>query len=196
MIELAGWGEKTGQIIGALYEADRENLPKIGRLNAALDESHRCVSRDIFNAKLSVFFSQINDPLLTAVCGEIGNNAFDHNLGNWHEVAGLYFNYDQPGLVIFVDRGQGILNSLKRVRPHIQNDLEAVETAFTERVSGRDPEQRGNGLKFVAEAVKKNGWGLFFQSGNGVCWADKGRIAFENAGENSVNGCCAVVKYK
>lgn len=196
MIKLEAWGEKTFQIINTLYEVDREKSPNLARLNAALDEPYRCVSRDIFNAKLNVFFSQINDSLLTAVCGEIGNNAFDHNLGNWHEISGLYFNYDHPGLVIFVDRGQGVFNSLKRIRPNIQNDLEAVKIAFTERISGRDPEQRGNGLKFVAEAVKNNNWQFFFQSGSGIASTNKGQMSFENARENSLKGCCAVLKYR
>jgi len=38
--------------------------------------------------------------------------------------------------------------------PELSTDEEAVRTAFTKVVSGRAPESRGNGLKFVR---KNNG---------------------------------------
>ncbi|MFH1710456.1 MAG: winged helix-turn-helix domain-containing protein [bacterium] len=187
--------------IDVIYAVDGKATPdrknRVRQLESALDEGHRCSSRDIFNARLNNFFVATNDPLLTAVCGEIGNNAFDHNPGNWHDIAGLYFNYDQPHLAVFIDRGQGVMSSLKKVRPKIQSDLQAVKTAFTERVSGRDPEQRGNGLKFVAEAAMKNGWELFFQSGNGICFIDGGIMGFRASGAGKyLKGCFAVLKYR
>jgi len=32
--------------------------------------------------------------LVVAVAGEIGNNSFDHNLGNWPDLPGVFFAYD------------------------------------------------------------------------------------------------------
>ncbi len=194
-------------IIDAIYALDNlsgffdgKTLPdrteKLRQLESRMDVKHRCASRDIFNARLSNFFGATNDPLLTAVCGEIGNNAFDHNLGNWSEINGLYFNYDLSRLTVFIDRGQGVMSSLKKVRPDLNSDLEAVKTAFTEHVSGRDPEQRGNGLKFVADAVKQNKWMLFFQSGNGICSIANSKMDFKWSGnERYLKGCFAVIKY-
>lgn len=104
--------------------------------------------------------------LVIAVAGEIGNNSFDHNHGNWPDVRGIFFAIDlQKKLIVLADRGQGILASLKRVRPTLENDEQALKVAFTEIISGRAPEPRGNGLKFVYSVVKDNPMQLIFQSG-------------------------------
>src|SRR3989338_5626220 len=49
-----------------------------------------CKTRDIFQARLETFQSIVHSVipsstafLVTAIAGEIGNNSFDHNLGNW-----------------------------------------------------------------------------------------------------------------
>jgi len=102
-----------------------------------------------------------------AVAGEIGNNSFDHNLGNWPDVPGIFFAYDtQKKVVMLADRGLGILATLKRVKPELNNDKKALEVAFTEILSGRAPESRGNGLKFVRKVVSENPIGLLFQTGD------------------------------
>lgn len=106
-------------------------------------------------------------PLIGAVAGEIGNNSFDHNLGNWPDISGIFFGYDvNKKIVVSADRGLGILTTLKRVRPELNTDTEALRMAFTEVVSGRAPESRGNGLKFVRKVVSENPIGLLFQTGN------------------------------
>jgi hypothetical protein len=172
-----------------------ESLKKPSQdITSALDEPHRCPSRDQFNAKLNNFFVIKKDPLLTAVCGEIGNNAFDHNPGGWDQLPGLYFNWEINGVIIFVDRGQGILNSLKKVRSALKTDEEALKTAFLERVSGRDPEKRGNGLKFVAKSIENNPWSLYFRSGNGVVLIE-GQSKKFYANDEYIQGCLAVIKY-
>ena len=66
---------------------------------------------------------------------------------------------------MLADRGQGILKTLKRVRPNLKNDKQALKTAFTEIITARAPEERGNGLKFVKNIVIDNPLMLFFQSG-------------------------------
>ena len=64
------------------------------------------------------------------------------------------------------DRGLGILATLKRVRPTLNTDEEALTVAFTEVISGRSPESRGNGLKFVRKIVSENPIGLVFRTGD------------------------------
>ena len=94
--------------------------------------------------------------MITAITGEIGNNSFDHNLGNWPNTIGVFFDYrlvKNNIEIILADKGQGIFNTLKKVKPKLKNDKEALEIAFTKKISGRAPENRGNGLKFVKENV-------------------------------------------
>jgi hypothetical protein len=78
--------------------------------------------------------------------------------------------------------------------PNLSSDKEAVEIAFTKTISGRSPEQRGNGLKFVASVVKENYWDLYLQSGNGSARISKDILLFS---ETSLvaNGCIAILKY-
>ena len=54
-----------------------------------------CQTRDVFQARLEKLQSVLKDKvslsaisLLSAVAGEIGNNSFDHNLGNWRDIPG------------------------------------------------------------------------------------------------------------
>src|SRR3989344_3549698 len=96
-------------------------------------------------------------PLLVAVAGEIGNNSFDQNLGSWPDTPGIFFAYDvHKRTIVLADRGLGILTTLKRVKPELNTDEEALRVAFTEILSGRAPENRGNGLKFVRKIVAEN----------------------------------------
>lgn len=55
-------------------------LPKV---DLAFDNAFQCLSRDIFQAGLDNLYQETKNPLLIAVAGEIGNNAFDHNSGSW-----------------------------------------------------------------------------------------------------------------
>jgi len=41
-----------------------------------------------------------------------------------------------------------------------------LKIAFTEVLTGRAPEHRGNGLKFVRKIIEKNPFSLTFQTGN------------------------------
>ena len=164
-------------------------------VDAALDIDFQCSSRDSFQARLDNLFKETNDPLLVAVVGEIGNNSFDHNLGNWRDIPGVYFKHEgKERLLIIADRGQGVKKTLSRIIPEIKTDKEAVEIAFTRTISGRSPEQRGNGLKFVAAAVKDNDWELDFRSGNGLVSIRNGTMSFDQ-GDQAVYGCVALLKY-
>jgi sensor histidine kinase regulating citrate/malate metabolism len=168
-------------------------MPKV---DSVPDGGFICETRDVFQARLSNLFSELRDPLLIAVIGEIGNNSFDHNLGGFRDITGVYFEPLSNGekIVILADRGRGITATLKNVIPTISSDIEAVKIAFTEVISGRRPEQRGNGLKFVASAVKQSNWQLYFHSGTGVVKIANREISFEKAQEN-ILGCLAVIKY-
>jgi len=136
-------------------------------------------------------------PLVVAVTGEIGNNSFDHNLGNWPDVPGIFFAYDlSRRQVVLADRGQGILTTLKKVRSSLIDDKEALRVAFTEIISGRSPEERGNGLKFVKQVVTRSLIGLSFQSGGAEL--ELKRDSFELRIKNSTQyyrGCIAVINF-
>ena len=136
--------------------------------------------------------------LLDAVLSEIGSNSFDHNIGQWRDISGVLFEItetDEGILCVLADRGQGIRATLSRVRPGIMSDTEALRIAFTERLSGRAPEQRGNGLKFVRSVLLQDGIDLWYGSGTAV-------YAMETRQENWMDirppilGCCAILLLK
>jgi hypothetical protein len=109
------------------------------------------------------------DSLITLITGEIGDNSFAHNTGNWPDTPGIFYAYDlRKRIIVIADRGRGVKMTLHQVRPSISTDVEALKVAFTEIVSGRNPERRGNGLKVVLSAVESNPIGLLLQSGIGV----------------------------
>jgi len=145
------------------------------------------------NQKLARTYS-----LITAAAGEIGNNSFDHNLGNWPDISGVFFGYDSTkGEIVLADRGQGILKTLKRVKPTLKNDKEALYTAFTKIISGRAPEERGNGLKFVRKATLLSNMEIFFQSGNAVVSLSKQQKRLEiEATSKPIQGCFAYITFQ
>jgi len=128
------------------------------------DPSQYCPTRDVLEARLprllsyaeSAGLSDGDSALLTAVAGEIGNNSFDHNLGHWHDQPGCCFAFavDAPALLVWIaDRGRGALASLRSAVPDLADHQQALEMAFEQVVSGRHPERRGNGLKFVRSVI-------------------------------------------
>ncbi len=113
--------------------------------------------------------------LISAAAGEIGNNSYDHNLGNWPDVAGAFFAYDLgKRIIVLADRGVGVLATLRLVRPKLKTDEEALHLAFTEIITSRSSEHRGNGLKYVKEAIVQAGAHLTFQSGDSQLIIRKG----------------------
>jgi hypothetical protein len=168
------------------------------------EPQHFCQTRDIFQARLEHFQANLVkdiDPnlasLVSAIVGEIGNNSFDHNIGNWPDILGVYFAYSlSEKRIVLADRGLGILSTLKRSLPNLGSHSEALMVAFTETVSGRAPESRGNGLKFVRNVVNHNPLTLFFQTGNAFInltnkYTD---IKIEETNE-PIRGCLAIIKY-
>ncbi len=135
--------------------------------------------------------------LITSTTGEIGNNSFDHNLGNWKDVPGIFFGFDpSKKQIVLADRGQGILKTLKRVRPELITDEEALYVAFTEIVTGRAPEKRGNGLKFVRRIVGMNVIRLTFQTGFARCVLEKGTSELSiQTSKKYIFGCLALLEF-
>lgn len=164
-----------------------------------------CQTRDVFQARLEKLQSVLKGKvsmsavsLLSAVAGEIGNNSFDHNLGNWPDTPGIFFSYDMRiRTIILADRGLGILATLKRVKPQLSNASEALNVAFTETLSGRRPEARGNGLKFVRSVIVENPFTLRFQTGNAQLNLKQGDKDIAIQQTNAfIRGCFATIGFE
>ncbi|MDD5318631.1 MAG: helix-turn-helix domain-containing protein [Candidatus Pacebacteria bacterium] len=159
----------------------------------------------VFQTRLGKFQTELQEtpgleeifPLVVSICGEIGGNSFDHNIGQWPDVSGILFLYDIPNKeVILADRGQGILTTLKKAVLNLVSHEEAISIAFTEIISGRTKESRGNGLKYVRSVVAANPISLRFQSG-----AAQLEIKHNSSDLNITNaiqyvrGCIAFIKF-
>jgi len=164
-----------------------------------------CQTRDVFQARLETLqhmlqgkVSESAVSLVSAVAGEIGNNSFDHNLGNWPDVAGIYFSHDMRNKnIVLADRGQGILATLKRVRPELTDASQALKVAFTEIVSGRLPEARGNGLKFVRAVIIENPFTLKFQTGDAsLLLKEHVKDLSISQGQEYIRGCIAIIGFE
>ena len=166
-----------------------------------------CERHDRFTSRLEkmsvVLLKKLGDgaedlvSLLTLVAGEIGDNSFAHNIGNWPDVLGVFFAYDvDKRIIVLADRGRGVLTTLRHVRPSLANDVDALRVAFTEIISGRSPEKRGNGLKVVRRVVESNAVGLVLRSGLGLVHIPKnpGSMDISMAKEN-IRGVYAVITF-
>lgn len=170
-----------------------------------ISDEYYCDTQDRFRARqntLAILLDRAEStralaPILAAVVGEIGNNSFDHNIGNWPDMPGIFFAYDlNKRIVVLADRGQGIRATLSRVRPEIRDDIDALTVAMTERVSGRAPEQRGNGLKFVRSVAEKYGLDFALQSGIAVAEVGKrSRKLRVRLAERNIRGTIAKITY-
>ncbi len=164
-----------------------------------------CPTSSIFNARLTKMeYALMQKPgfeklysLITLITGEIGDNSFAHNLGKWPDTAGIFFGYDlAKGIVVLADRGLGILETLRQVRPELPSHVAAVEVAFTEFISGRAPEKRGNGLKTVRQVVMERPIDLFFTSGDAEVRMQGSHKAFHvTRGQRIVRGCLAKIEF-
>lgn len=167
-----------------------------------VNNNYYCQTRDVFQARLSFMTSDLlkskirNEEdiyVITAIIGEIGNNSFDHNLGNWPDIPGIFFghNINNKIEIYAADRGQGILKTLKRVKPELKNDSEALQTAFFEKISGRAPENRGNGLKFVKQSAQNLKINLKFISGNAQAELNN-KMKIKQI-DQDIKGCLAIL---
>lgn len=150
-------------------------------------------------SKISGFESEFS--LVTSIVGEIGNNSFDHNVGSWSDIRGILFAYNlNKRQIVLADRGQGIFTTLKRVRPELTTDKDALALAFTEKVSGRAPESRGNGLKYVKRVITQEtntiSIKLFFQTGSAELDLEKGDESLNIIqSKKPFRGCLALITF-
>lgn len=173
--------------------------------SSAIDtkSDYYCQTRDVFQARLEIMKIMLSKnrklnqdkPLLLAIAGEIGNNSFDHNLGNWPDIMGIFFGYeilDNKCIIVLADRGLGILKTLQRVKPELNNHKDGLSAAFFQTISSRRPEKRGNGLKFVRNSAQSKGFNLAFTSGNAEIKINK--IFTINENDKNINGCLAIIE--
>ncbi len=143
-----------------------------------LPSEYYCERSDRFTSRVAKMGAELQNvgqvsedlaSLVTLVAGEIGDNSFAHNVGNWPDVSGIFYAYSiAKRIIVLADRGRGVKTTLKQVRPNLDTDVDALNVAFTEIVSGRNPEKRGNGLKVVRRVAESKEVGLLFRSGVGV----------------------------
>ena len=174
----------------------------------AISDEYYCDRQDRFTSRLGKMGSTLLESLgreqealvslLTLIAGEIGDNSFAHNIGNWPDVSGIFYAYNiNKRLIVLTDRGRGVTTTLRNARPDIANDEEALRIAFTEIVSGRAPEQRGNGLKVVRKVVEENDTiSLIFQSGLARAEIPRvsGRLKIKMSDKN-IRGVYAIIKF-
>lgn len=163
-----------------------------------------CATRDVFSARIERMDYELTKvpelhhltSLITTIAGEIGNNSFDHNIGNWPDLPGIYFYYDIASkYLVLADRGVGVLHTLQRVRSNLQTHQDALRLAFTERISGRDPEARGNGLKLIRKVVTENPLRLTFQSGDAKLELQQNDTDLKIKPAPLLRGCLAVLYF-
>ncbi len=169
------------------------------------EKLYYCSSSDIFRVRLDKMVFLLSQeksmqdifPLVWLIVGEIGNNSFDHNLGKWQDIPGIYFAYDlKKRIIVLADRGQWILNTLKRVEPKLSNHSEALKMAFTKIITGRAPENRGNGLKSVKETVDNYWISLVFQTGDAKLELPNKESKMNIIKcDNSISWCLAIIKF-
>ena len=90
-----------------------------------------CQTHDVFQARLEQFQSKLSRitslstvSLITAIAGEIGNNSFDHNLGNWPDTVGIFSPYSfRNKRVVLADRGQEFFQRLDRLGRNYQKQM-------------------------------------------------------------------------
>lgn len=163
-----------------------EDLPALGFAWATNTQTpqiptrYYCETQDRFTSrlnKMAIEFMSHNEievtedtlSLLLQAVGEIGDNSFAHNIGKWPNTPGLFFAYNiHKRIIVLADRGVGVFSTLSRILPDIETDTQALEIAFTRRISGRDPEKRGNGLKVVRRVAESDAIGLRYYSGIGA----------------------------
>jgi len=168
-----------------------------------LPNSVYCPTSPVFQARLGKMQAILKDAnaiehfsLLVAMAGEIGDNSFAHNLGNWPDVPGVLFAFDiNKKQIILADRGRGVLKTLKRVRPELVTHEEALRVAFTEVVTGREPEKRGNGLKFVRNIIQDYPIDLLFQTGDALLELNRKQIDLRIIQRPPIKGCLVFITY-
>lgn len=142
-----------------------------------IKEGEYCQTRDVLRARTARLMQDLKKIvkdnnrvyLLLGAVEEIGNNSYDHNIGQWRDIPGVFLGVDAVNReIVVVDRGQGVFATIRRVEPEVENSAQALRVAFTKIISGRAPEKRGNGLKFVKKVMEEYGFSLVFFTGDAL----------------------------
>jgi len=209
-------GEIRAQKMGRNFVIFKEDLDDLNidlsnlvsnwlKSKKVIPDKFYCPTSSIFQlriSKMEVLMSNSKksgelSPLLVSIAGEIGNNSFDHNLGQWPDIPGIFFGYDlEKKEIILADRGVGILKTISKVKPSAKTDREALKIAFTEVISGRKPEARGNGLKYVRKIISKYPISLMFQTGKAkLNLKRENRDIYLETSPDNIKGCLAIINY-
>jgi len=174
--------QKEHDLFSKIAMSDRDNLN--------IQPLMFCKYRDEFNAKLEHFLkmfrnfglSEADSQRATAVIGELGNNVFDHNLGNWPTpivgalIAGQNYPTYKRVEITIGDPGVGFYESLTKAFPDIKSDMDAIKKGL-EGNTGRVGEERGNGLKLIQKWTINNFSGqVMIHSGDGLAIVAKDGI--------------------
>lgn len=140
-----------------------------GQLPTGIEQVFYSANRSESTARLAHFFnickkqgiaSENDISLIVSSIGELTNNCFDHNLGYWKDSPGCCVSWSREGGTLtfcIADRGRGIVETLKRVSASGMSSEDILQTAFEKVISGRAPEKRGNGLKYVRRSISSSG---------------------------------------
>jgi hypothetical protein len=199
---------------GLTYKEFLEDYKKVvftERENLNIHEIMHCSFRDELAGRLSskirLMFRDFGmnkeeEQRVTALVGELGNNVFDHNEGEWPTSfrGAIIIAQRYPQLrkieVVVADAGVGFLGSLKTYDPAPKDDVEAIKLGLL-GITGRAGERRGNGLKTIQDWTINNFNGIVrIHSGNGLVVIDKGGQKIEVV--NKILGTLAeiVISYK
>jgi biotin operon repressor len=195
LLEINGSAPFTQYSLAGVPDLEAVSRWVTARTAPKTPESSVCETREIFTARLPHLKAFVRTglpeallPMVIATAGEVGNNSFDHNLGQWRDVPGCWFESQATGTYLWIciaDRGQGIFRSLAKVHPQLTGEQEALHAAFETIISGRAPERRGNGLKFVKNTLSS------IASGGGIaCISGTGHVFYGEEGDR----CAALLK--
>ncbi|NCU42282.1 MAG: hypothetical protein EOM19_06225 [Candidatus Moranbacteria bacterium] len=161
----------------------------------SVQEIVHCKTQDEFGGRLHRFINIFQNfgmsvdqsRYITTILGELGNNVFDHNWGNWSSdftgciiLAQRYGGLHQKIQIIVADFGSGFLTSLHPAYPELNDDLSAIEKGLS-GFTGRIGEQRGNGLKMIQNwTIDKFCGKLSIHSGEGLINVDASGIHKKN----------------
>lgn len=114
----------------------------------------------IFSEFIKIGFSKDNAALITSSIGEIIDNAFYHNLGQWNSEFGALVIFtaqhipDKKNINISIcDFGVGFLNTLIGNYPFLKTEADAIAVALKANTTGRINKAGGNGLVYLQKNI-------------------------------------------
>lgn len=160
------------------------NQDNVGRLqNAILKQMGQS---DIYPNN----FLESNDWAL----GELMDNVLIHSNKSEGYIMGQVHKKTKHVTFTICDLGQGIYNSLKGSKYHVENELDAIKKSLKESVT--NGKGMGNGLFGLATLIKQGDSRLHIASGRGFYSVSSGRIGeYDNCPRISKSVCMTTVDY-